>query len=270
MELPPDPFQLIPQDAFAPAATREMTLFGAPVELLYLPQRAARRGRPRTGRPAFPAQFVEEILTKEAVWEGSGMIMTPNRYSFGRRQMILWAKAPVREPDTTMLELMLRLEENVSGTVLMNSMGAAASIPRCHLHLMDERLPFLNGLDVVETRPAALESLPPDITCLHLAPPFPGVGLGVRGPASQRARVVHSLLHARTTPAFNLVSQDATTWLFPRSAIECPAPHFPYALGCAELWGRWCFGDEETFLAATPDSLEAALRSSCYPVSSAD
>lgn len=263
MQLPPDPFDLLPHAAFAPAATRQISLFGAPVELLYLPDRAARRGRPGTGRSAFPAQFVDEILQKEAVWTGSGMVMTPNRYPFGRRQAVLWAQAPLREPDPNILELSLRLEEKVSGTVLMNSIGAAASIPRCHLHLMDERLGFLPQLPTVATIPAALEKLPPDITCLALAPPFPGLGLGVRGPARERARIVHDLLHARTTPAFNLVSQDSTTWVFPRSA-EIPAPHFPHALGCAEFWGRWCFGDEEAFRAATPDTLEAALRASCY------
>ena len=44
MLLPEDPFALFGQPAFAPAARRQMTLFGAPVELLYLPERRARRG----------------------------------------------------------------------------------------------------------------------------------------------------------------------------------------------------------------------------------
>ena len=111
---------------------------------------------------------------------------------------------------------------------------------------------------------AGKRELPAGVDCLSLAPPFPGVAAGVRGPAPERAVVVHRLLEARTTPAFNLVSQDSTTWVFPRSAIETPAPHFSHALGAAELWGRWCFGDEEPFRAATAKDLEAALRLGCY------
>lgn len=271
MLLPPDPLALFPHQDFAPAAVREMTLFGAPVELLYLPERKTRRGVPKAGRPAFPTQVVEQILREEAVWEGSGMVMTPNRYPFGRRQAVLWARARLREPDVTMLELLLRLEERVSGTVLLNSIGAAASIARCHMHLMGERLPFVGHFNVVEAMPDALEglsNLPVGVTCVALASPFPGVGVGVRGPAQDRAVVVHRLLHARTTSAFNLVSQDSTTWVFPRSATETPTPYFLHALGAAELWGRWCFGDEQPFLDATPESLEAALRLGCYPTSS--
>jgi len=268
MLLPENPFALFADD-FAPAAVRQMTLFGAPVELLYLPERKARRGVPQAGRPAFPTQFVDRILREEGVWEGSGMVMTPNRYPFGRRQAVLWAKAQVREPDVTMLELLLHLEEEVSGAVLLNSVGASASIARCHMHLMGERLPFVGHFNAVDAMPDALGDLPVGVTCVALAPPFPGVGVGVRGPARQRAVVVHQLLHTRTSPAFNLVSQDATTWVFPR-ALETPKPYFPQALGAAELWGRWCFGEEQRFQTATPESLEAALRLSCYSPTPSD
>jgi hypothetical protein len=273
MLLPEDPFALFAHQRFTPAARRQMTLFGAPVELLYLPERRARRGVPQAERPVFPTQFIETILRDERVWDSDSMVMTPNRYPFGRRQAVLWAKAPLREPDLTMLELLLQLEEKASGAVLLNSVGAAASVARCHMHLMDERLPFLGHFDVVPERPEALDAvheLPVGVTCVALAPPFPGVALGVRGPAKGRAVVVHRLLNARTTPAFNLVSQDATTWVFPRSAIETPTPHFPHALGAAELWGRWCFSDEQPFLTATPEQLEVALRLSCYPASPGD
>ncbi len=265
MLLPEDPLALFHQPAFAPAARREMTLFGAPAELVYLPERQARWGVPQAGRPAFPAQFVDRILEQEAAWEGGGMVLTPNRYPFGRRQAVLWAKAPVREPDASMLELLLRLEEKVSGAVLLNCIGAAASIPRCHMHLIGEQLPFLGLLDTVPAAITAVE-LPAGVTCLSLAPPFPGVAVGVRGPTRERAVVLHRLLEARSSPAFNLVSQDATTWVFPRSTTETPTPHFPYALGAAELWGRWCFGDEEPFRTATAGDLEAALRLCCYPL----
>lgn len=269
MLLPEDPFALFAHPEFAPAARRRMTLFRAPAELLYLPERAARQGVPQAGRSAFPSQVVERILSVEAVWEGDGIAITPNRYPFGCRQAVLWATRPRREPDAALLELSFRLEEKVSGTVLMNSIGAAASISRCHLHLIDERLPFLTHFDVVEHVPDSLDAhdLPNGISCLALAPPFPGVGVGVRGSPGQRAMVVAQLLQARSSPAFNLVSQNGTTWVFPRSAVETPAPYFPTALGAAELWGRWCFSDERAFRAATPGELETALRLGCYPAS---
>ncbi|MHC4515095.1 MAG: hypothetical protein ACYTKC_02400 [Planctomycetota bacterium] len=265
MLLPVDPFALFEHPVFTPAARREMTVFGAPVELLYLPERKARPGVPRAGRSAFPAQFVERILGQEAVWEGNGVALTPNRYPFARRQAVFWAQAPLREPDAAMLELLLRLEEKVGGTVLLNSVGAAASIPRCHLQLLDESLDFVGHFDTVRELPDALAELPSGVACFALAPPFPGVAVGVRGSARERAGVVHRLLEARSSPAFNLVSQDSTTWVFPRSAIETPAPHFPHALGAAELWGRWCFSDEEPFRATTPQDLEVALQLCCYP-----
>ena len=191
MLLPEDPFALFEQPAFAPAARRQMTLFGAPAELLYLPERRARRGVPKAGRPAFPPQFIDAILRQEAAWEGSGMVLTPNRYPFGGRQAVLWAKAPVREPDASMLELLLRLEEKLSGAMLLNSMGAAASIPRCHMHLLAERLPFLGHFDTTPEAPDALAAieLPTGVSCVSLAPPFPGVAVGVRGPAAERAGV---------------------------------------------------------------------------------
>lgn len=59
-------------------------------------------------------------------------------------------------------------------------------------------------------------------------------------------------------PAFNLVDDGTTTWLLPR-ALETPTPHFPQALGAAELWGRWCYDDEGAFRAATGSDLAAAL-----------
>jgi len=265
MLLPEDPLSRFPQ-SFVPAARRQMTLFGAPVELLYLPQRKARQGVPQAGRPAFPRQQADRILREEGTWEGSGMVMTGNRYPFARRQAVFWAKTRTREPDVLMLELLLRLEERGAGTVLMNTVGASASISRCHMHLVDERLGFLGHFDVVEQVPHSLGKLPPGVNCFSLAAPFPGLGVGVRGPARERAAVVHDLLHARSTPAFNLVSQDATTWVFPRSAVEIPAPYFPHAVGAAEYWGRWCFPEEGSFQAATPGDLETALRLSCYPL----
>ena len=35
--------------------------------------------------------------------------------------------------------------------------------------------------------------------------------------------------------------------IFSSTATETPAPHFPQALGSAEVWGRWCHQDREAF-----------------------
>ena len=267
--IPEDPFELFEHPPFEPAARRQATVFGAPAELCWLPKRKARRGVPKTGKPALPAPFVARILAEEAVWRGGNMALTPNRYPFSSRQAMLWSEQPIREPDLGLLEMGLQLQQQVGGTLLINSVGAAASIARCHLHLLAEKLPFLAALDATPAQPAAVGDLVGDpvgdVDYLLLSAPFPGVGLGVRGPVPARAVAVHRLLEVRSTPAFNLVSQDQTTWLFPRSAIETPAPHFPHALGAAELWGRWCFADQGPFERASAEDLEEAVRISCYP-----
>ena len=82
--------------------------------------------------------------------------------------------------------------------------------------------------------------------------------LGVRGPATARAKALVRLGEARLCPAWNVVVQDGVAWVYPRR-LETPAPHFPFALGAAELWGRWCFVDEAPFQAATSHDLEQAL-----------
>jgi hypothetical protein len=73
-----------------------------------------------------------------------------------------------------------------------------------------------------------------------------------------RAEALVRLAEARLTAACNVVVQDQTAWLFPRR-LEIPAPHFPLALGSAELWGRWCYVDEAAFGAASAKDLEQAL-----------
>ena len=60
------------------------------------------------------------------------------------------------------------------------------------------------------------------------------------------------------TAAVNLVAMRGETFVYPRSS-ETPAPHFPYPLGAAEIWGRWCYVEERAFAAATSPDLEQAL-----------
>jgi hypothetical protein len=68
------------------------------------------------------------------------------------------------------------------------------------------------------------------------------------------------------TAAVNAVAADEAVFVYPRS-IETPAPHFPYALGAAELWGRWCYTEREPFERATGADLERALvAAGCAPL----
>ena len=263
--LPHDPFELVVHAPFQPAGRRTATVFGSPVELLWLPDRAARPAIPTATSPAFRADVAERILANETVWRDGSLALTPNRYPFAATELLLWSEVPVREPDQHMLEVALQLEEATECTLVINSMGAAASIPRAHAHLVAERAPFLEQLP---RRPCEVSFLPAGsgVELYQLTEPFPGLAVGVRGGAKPRARALRRLLELRTAPPFNVVSQFGTSWLFPRSHVEIPAPHFPHALGSAELWGRWCYGRQADFEAATEADLEAALRHGLQPI----
>lgn len=255
--IPDEPFARVPGSAYAPAARRSLRLFGAPVELVLIPERAHRPGVPTKASAALRPAHAERILAEETVWRGGGCALTPNRYPFAERQLVLWAEAPVREPDREMLELGLRLAEANDAAMVVNSVGAAASIPRAHLHLLGERLPFLEQLPL---RPVEVRCLAPaGVAVRALAAPFPALGFALAGPLPARAASLARLLELRSACAFNAVSQGGTTWWFPRSTVETPAPHFPHALGGAELWGRWCYASSEAFAAATAADLERAL-----------
>lgn len=196
------------------------------------------------------------IVEAEATWRDGGLALTGNKFPFARAQTVLWSERPLREPDEDFLDRALSWVDTQGGTLLVNSIGAAASIARAHAHHTDESLPFLAQL---RERPIASDWLPrvDGASCWTKDVPF--CLLGVRGPASARKRAVAALQTRRLTAAVNLVSTPGETWVFPR-AVETPAPFFPYALGAAEAWGRWCFVDEAAFLAATASDLEQALR----------
>ena len=261
-QLPQDPFALIDHPAFAPAGRRRLPLLGSEVELLWLPQRAGRGGVPTDDRPPVRASVVERILAEETVWRGRGAALTPNRFPFAARELLLWAEQPLREPDLELWEVALELHAAAGGTLLINSVGAAASIPRAHFHLVGETRAFLDEVSRAAFRPAYLDRAA-DLEVVRLEP-FPALVIGLRGAVPQRARALHRLLEVRTAPSFNALAQGEWCWLLPRSPTEIPAPHFPHALGAAELWGQWCYADRDAFEAATPADLERALALSGY------
>lgn len=266
--LPNDPFDLVPNTTFAPAARRSVELWpatsgrsAAQVELWWLPSRQHRSGAPTVDRPAFTANPADRILAEETLWTDGDHALTPNRHPFDPRHLLLWSRTPRREPDAAMLATAFGLASGFDGAVLGNSMGAAASIARAHLHLIGSRQEFLSALPTESWQPAAASAEPAlaRVQIRRAVSPFPALLVAITGAVDDRAAMAAALIRDRTTPAYNLIDQDGTTWLFPRSAIETPAPHFPQALGSAELWGRWCHQDRVAFDGATAQKLLAAL-----------
>ncbi|MBL8729045.1 MAG: hypothetical protein JNM25_11480 [Planctomycetes bacterium] len=239
---------------FAVEARRSLTVFGAPVELVFVPARQQRGDRATAERPAFRRSRAATIAAEEALWRDERHLVTPNRYPFADHQRILWPAAAKRDPDLAMWTTICDWAD-AGGSALLNSIGAAATIARAHAHLLPERSPFLAALRERPLR-SDLIDVPPGAALVAKDVPF--CLLGVRGDAAPRAEALVRLAEARLTAACNVVVQDHTAWLFPRRA-ETPAPHFPFALGAAEVWGRWCYGERPPFAAATGSDLERAL-----------
>ena len=240
---------------FAPAKRRTAVVHGAPVELVLVPERKARHGRADAARPAFTRSPAARIVGEECLWQGDGFVLTPNRYPFAREQRILWPQQPVREPDPAFWQVVFDWVARSGGSALVNNVGAAATIGRAHAHLVPERLPFLEALPECELRTNPIDA-PAAIRIAAKAVPF--CLLGLRGPIAARATAMILLAEARMTATWNVVAYDDVVWICPRRC-ETPDPHFPYALGAAELWGRWCYMDDAPFEQASAGDLEAAL-----------
>lgn len=252
--LPPDGV-LATTPAFTPTARRELLVFGAPAELVLLPERAHRSGVPGPGRPAFRNSPAFRILCSESLWQQDDLSVTPNKFPFAREQGLLWDTRSTREHGQLLLRTLFAWVERLRGTGFVNSIGAAASIPRAHAHVTSEQLPFLQALPEL---PCSGDFLPVVTGVQWIRKQLPFWLLGARGAPAPRAEAVFALQENRATAAFNLVVHDGTTWVFPRAA-EIPAPHFPWALGAAEVWGRWCYVEREPFERARSSDLEQAL-----------
>lgn len=259
-----DPFAAFALPSSAPAARRELDLYGSEVELVWLPERGKRRP---TEPGLLHRDHAPRIMATECLWrcERPPAVLTPNRYPFARTAALLWSALPEREAPAELLALAFALAEPHGGSALLNTLGAAATQPRAHVHVVGERLPFLAGLKAETAGGLDVAALHlGDVEVVQLAPPFPGLVLGVRGDRQARARAAARLLALRTAPAANLVSDGTTTWFAPRRC-ETPAPDFPRPLGCAELWGRFCYEDEAAFAAADACSLQRALATALLP-----
>ncbi|MEY3161932.1 MAG: hypothetical protein RIT25_1923 [Planctomycetota bacterium] len=240
--------------AHEPAAVRHVRVFGATAELAWIPSRAARAGQPGPDRPAFRGDAAERILAGETLHREGPFTVTPNRYPFAPQLALLWAEPAQREASVELLGTAFAWAWRHGGTALLNSIGAASSIPRAHVHVTPEQLPFLDQLD---EEPLAAEWLPRTDSVVFVRKRIPCWFVGVRGAAADVARAVHALQLRRSSASFTLVARDRTAWLVPRT-LET-APGFPHPLGSAEAWGRWCYLREEDFARAEPAQLEQAL-----------
>ncbi len=261
--LPFDPRNWPTPPEFSPRERRTLKVHDVPVELVWSPERGVRSGFPQGLSPPLAPSPADRILAEETLWTDGQNSVTENRFPFGQDAFLVWANAPTaREPDAALFELLFRWSTAPDTTAMANSIGAAATIPRAHGHVIAERLPFLDALPR-EPAPSSLGEACVGLECAT-------VRMGdrelfeVRGSAAARARCCHELLSRRRAIAFNvLAAGDRTVLVFRHE--ETPTPDFPAALGSAELMGRFVFVDEAAFRAADGTALERALHRSIFP-----
>ncbi len=242
--------------AFSPAGRRSLTVFGAPVELVCLPDRRKRGNRVTPERPAFGPSPARRIQAEECLWQDDEFVVTPNKYPSAREHRLVWPRTPRREPDARLWSAAAAWCAATGGTALANNVGAAATIAWAHVHLTPERLDFLPQLPERAPR-SPLPTLPREVEVVVKDVPCALVGL--RGnDFDALGQALAELAMGRLVAANNVCIVDGTAWSFPRRT-ETPAPHFPYALGASEVWGRWCYLEEPPFHAADGAQLEAAL-----------
>jgi hypothetical protein len=254
MECPPiEPHpSLVP---FEPAAKRTLSLFGKSVQLALVPGRKARSGHIQEERPALQRSPADRILNEEAYWRHETLALTPNKFPFAKNQRILWMANPAREPDRTFWLAALHWANQSDGTALLNNIGAAATIPRAHAHLVDEQMPFLSELS---ERPLQTDLIDVPEDCELVCKDVPFCMIGVRGGLEGQADTLMRLADARLTATWNVIIMNDAAWIVPRGK-QTAAPFFDQAIGSAEIWGRWCYVEEEQFAAATSADLEQAL-----------
>lgn len=240
---------------FEPTAERTLSLFGRTVHLALVPGRKGRSGHVRDGRPALQRSPANRILSEEAYWRSETLAVTSNKFPFAKNQRILWMANPAREPDRTFWQTALHWVNQSDGTALLNNVGAAATIPRAHAHLVDEKMPFLGELTERSLQTDLIDV--PD-GCELVCKDVPFCMIGVRGDLEGKADALMRLADARLTASWNVIIMKDATWIVPRGK-QTPVPFFDQAIGSAEFWGRWCYVEEEQFAAATSADLEQAL-----------
>lgn len=244
-------------DAELASARRDLDVFGLPFELVWMPERGKRAGIPTSGRPAFAPNRGQTIRRNEILWRGDGVVATPNLFPFFWRQLILWPESgDPREADASFLRGCLTVSQRAGGTLLVNTIGASASIPLAHAHLVElapKMLPHVPLVDVGTFGGAVLAATDP-----ASAVPILVVRLQCEDP-STLAGATRQLLDVRSTAAVNLVAFESSVWVIARRH-EVPKSGFPYAVGAGELWGRLIYTEREAFDSAKADGIGQALR----------
>ncbi len=239
---------------------RVISACGTEISLLLTPWRAARRPGGGTPPPAGPDVGARVIRT-EALWEGAGAVLTPNRYPFTEDHLLLWEKEPVREPRRGFLELLLGLcREREDILAFVNSLGAAATVSRAHAQLArtGEPPPLSKARVHTISRNGMELAFPPG------EGPWPAFFVRLRGETAPAAEALDRLLRLRLCASFNLVFQGDAAWIFFRRREIAPGA-YTLPIGALELSGIFLFEEESSFLAMTPEGIESALREAAFP-----
>lgn len=242
------------------ARRRLLPACGTEISLLLTPWRAARRPGGGTPPPAGP-DVGARVIENEALWEGEGAVLTPNRYPFTEDHLLLWEKRPVREPGPEFLELLLGLcRERKDILAFVNSIGAAATVSRAHAQLArtGEPPPVSRAPVQAVDRDGLEWAFPPQ------GGPWPGFFARLRGEPAPVARALARLVRLRLCPAFNLSVHGDSAWIFFRRK-ETARRAYPLPVGALELSGIFLFEAEPSFHVMTPEKVETALRETTFP-----
>lgn len=264
---------------------RVLELFGRSFELCLIPDRAARKGVPSDTRPSFGSHPGFRIRREEAFWTGKGLVATPNRYPFFGPSFLLWPESGTpREVTRDFLQTVFEVQRELDAVVVCNTIGAAASIPLAHAHVLLGPRPMLDpggpgsdreGTECWPLRPLdfdasvdVCESVRIQTTDLHAS--WPLFAAVVEAPCvSTRADWVRALLDTRSRAAVTILATTERVFLIPRRR-EGGAPAFPFAIGGGELSGRFIFADRSSYENASASGLERALRDACVECTSAE
>lgn len=256
------------RDADLVRERRTATLFGRDFELCWIPGRAQRAGVPGAGRPSFRRHPGDRIRRDEVFWKRGSLLATPNRFPFVGDSLLLWEDGgSAREVGESHLAAAFALADECDAALLVNTVGASASIPLAHAHFLFDVRPLLEqawtGVEIGSVPQGRLLAPSPDGDW----PLFAAI-VECEDPA-RRARWVRHLLDVRTHAAANILAQGRRAIVVPRRG-ELGGLDFPYAIGAGELSGRFVFPSLETMRAAGAQGLEASLRGATTGVTGAE
>ena len=243
-----------------PEDKRRITAFGVEYDILYVPWRGKRREKGDIP-PPFIKDRAYEIIKNEEIWRYNKYVITPNKYPFSKRQILLWEDNRLREPSANLISLSYLIVAKLKGyTGLMNTTGSAATIPKAHMQIAN-----------IERRPAVAEFPMKWKHYNDFKIGFPAEEskfqvfyICFSGDAIAIGKIVENILIQRRCTSFNIIIFEDLLYLFPRLK-ETKKEAYPYPLGALELAGCFAFEHKEPFLNTTSKKIEQAITESCYP-----